>query len=301
MDALVIAGSTHRPLAEAIARGLTAELAPTRLERFPDGELSVRLDAALTGRHAVIVQSLVPPTGEPLLELALLRDAAWRSGAARVSAVVPYLGYARQDRRMRAGEALGGPTVARLVSARLNALVTLDLHAEGAEGWFDCPVEQLSATPWLAEAARRWAGDKTTVVAPDLGGAKRAGKIASLLGLPLAVLHKTRSSAEQVTMHQVLGEVRGRSALIVDDMISTAGTIEAAVLALRSAGAERIAVAATHALLCGPAVERLEAARVDRLFTTDSIVPRALTLQCEVVPLAPRFVEVLRPLLGLSG
>lgn len=289
-NARVVCGPGMVELGQAMARELGEPPCLATVEHFPDGELHVVLQDEVAGREVALLESLTAPIGERLVELALLADACRRAGANQSIAVLPYFAYARQDRCRQAGEALGGEAVARLVAAaELGRVIAVDLHSKAAEGWFGVPVTHLTAMTALAEAARPSLAPEAVVVSPDLGGAKRAQWVANALGLPLAVVHKARRSGEEVTVHQVLGDVRGHAIVLVDDIISTGGTLEAAVKALRAQGcADDITVLATHALLVGKAIERLGAAGLRRLIRSDSVpAPAGLPFEQLVVPLAP--------------
>lgn len=284
-------------MGESLARELGQPLGRAIFERFPDGELHVVLSDEVAGTDVVLVQSLVAPVGDKLLELVLLADACRRAGAKSVTAALPYFAYSRQDRSTRMGEALGGEVLARLVStAGFSRIATVDLHSEAAQGWFAAPLEHLTATSALAEAVRPFLAPGSVVVSPDLGGSRRAERVASALKLPLAVLHKTRHSGHEVAIHEVLGDVRGKSVVLVDDMISTGGTLVAAVNALGAAGcAPNPIVLATHALLVERATERLAHARIGRLVHTDSVPgPGETPFPRIVVPVAPLFAQALR-------
>jgi ribose-phosphate pyrophosphokinase len=295
-DALtVLTGSAHPALARAIEEHLGCRAVPHKVERFPDGEIHVEIDGSVRGRDVVIVQPTLQPVGEHILELLLLADASRRGGARTVTAVVPYYGLARQDRRAREGESLGVRVVSDVLSSACSRLIAVDLHSDAAEAALAVPVEHLRAGPLLSSALRPHIKRDSVIVAPDLGGAKRARAFAESLDLPLAVVQKTRTTGG-VTVHGVVGNVRGLHPIIVDDMISTAGTIEAAARLLRTEGAApELFVAATHALLVGPAVERLASSGIARLFCTDS-VPQldALPFAREVVPIAPLIGDALR-------
>ena len=273
MASTILTGSANVPLAEAIAKRLAVTLVPRTLERFPDGEMHVEVQRSVCGDDVYLVQPTGPPVDGNLLELMLLADACRRDGARRLTAVVPYLGYARHDRRARGREAIGARLVADLFQVgRFERTVAVDLHSPALEGFFAMPVEHLTAVPLLAEAARPFAGAQSVVVAPDLGAAKLADRYGQLLGSPVAVVHKTRLSGTEVSVHGVSGNVRGRKALVVDDMISTGATIDAAVRALGAAGAlPGSTVVVTHGLFCGSALERLAAAGIEQLIVSDSL------------------------------
>ncbi len=283
-----------------LATGLSARLAtkPGRVKReqFPDGEVRIALESTVRGQRVFVVHSLGAPTGEQLLELALTADAAHRAGALEVIAIVPYLGYARQDQRRHEGEPLGAAVVANLLGAcRFQRVVTVDIHTASVEGFFSCPVENLSAEPLLAEALRPHA-ENAVVVSPDLGAGKLARRYAARLGLPLAIVHKTRTGPRDVTASQVTGDVRGRRPIIVDDMISTGSTIVAALDAVVAAGAVAdVVVAATHGVFAPGAAELLASKPIRKVLVTDSVEPFAPheDLSAERVSLAGLIAEAI--------
>lgn len=297
MHLTVFTGSANRALGEALARTLGQPLGRCHLERFPDGELHVELQEDVRGGAVCLVQPTAPPVGENLLELLLMADACWRAGASRLMAVLPYFGYARQDRRATSGEALGGRLVADLLErGHFERVVAVNLHTPSLEGCFGMPLEHLNAGRLLAEAVRPHAGPGAVVVSPDLGAVKLAESYARQLGLPLAIVHKSRVSGSEVNVRGLVGEVKGLRPIIVDDLISTAGTIQATAETVLKAGcAEELTVVATHALLVGPAVERLSGVPIRRLLSTDSLVPpRELPFHHQVVSLAPLLAEAIR-------
>ncbi len=294
---VVLAGSAHPALAAAVARSLGAPLGSTRSERFPDGEMHVSVDEeAVERRDVLVVQPTSAPVGEHVLELLLLADACRRAGAKSVSAVVPYFGYARQDRRKRPGEPIGVRVVAeQLATARLERIVCVDLHSDVTEASIDVPVENASAVPLLAQALAEHARRDAVVVAPDLGAVKLAREYARLLELPMAAVHKVRTSGTEVATERVAGDVRGRRPIIIDDMISTGGTIVAAARAIHEHGSEDdVIVAATHAVLVPGAREKLRAGGVRRLVVTDTIAPSPSEPWITVVPVAQLLADVLR-------
>jgi ribose-phosphate pyrophosphokinase len=279
MEPVLLAGSANQPLATAIAGALGVQLHAARAERFPDGELHLELSGDVHGRDAFIVQSLCPPSDQYLLEFLLVADAASRAGARTLTAVLPYLAYARQDRRTSGREALGARVVADLLQvAPIHRVIAVDLHSPPVEGFFRVPVEHLSAFPLFAEALLGpdgfGPGPARVVVSPDLGGVKRALWAGKLLDLPVAIVHKRRLNGREVTVHGLVGAVRGLAPILVDDMISTGGTLEAAVAALLDAGcSEDITIAATHGLFVGDALERLARLPIRALLTTDTVPP----------------------------
>ena len=296
---LVIAGTAHPGLAAKVAALLGEPPGDCMIERLPDGEIRVCVGEEVCGRDVFVIQPTPAPVGENVLELVLVADALRRAGAGRISAVIPYFGYARQERRTHPGEALGGRVVADILErGRFEWLVALDLHAPSLEGFFTAPLEHLSAVPLLAEAARKYVHRDSVLVSPDFGGAKLAREYARHLKLPVTIVHKTRISGAEVTVDDVVGDIRGRRPIIVDDMVSTAGTIRAAVDALRARGATGdITVIATHALLVGDAQRTLSDAGVARFVTTDTIAPKQSgAVPCEVVTVAALLATALRRL-----
>lgn len=300
MRSVLLAGSSHPALAADLSRALGTPLARCTIERFPDGELDVDLEDGVSGAEVFVVQTLQAPVGEHLLELSLLADACYRCGAAAVTAVVPYLGYARQDRRDLGREPLGARVVADLLGAsHLKRLVCLDLHSRAVEGCFPLPVEHASAIPALVEHLRTRLPTDAVIVSPDLGAVKRAEAFARPLGLPVAVVHKQRLSGAEVMAHGVVGEVKGRHPVLVDDMISTGGTLAAAARAVLDAGAAGpVTVVASHGLFVGPANERLSKLPLARVVVSDSVPkPAGLSFPLEQVPCAPVLAKVIQRIL----
>ena len=285
----VFAGPASRQLGEAVCQRL--DLAPGLYDcrRFPDGEAQVELTQSVRGHDVVIVQSTSPPVELHLMELLLLADACRRAGAARTSAVLPYFGYARQERRT-GRRSLGARVAAGLLgTAGFARVMLIDAHTPAIEGFFDVPLDHLSAVPLLARSAAAGIAGNAVVVAPDLGAVKLARIYATELRLPMAFIHKTRLNGESVEVQTITGDVRGRTPLIVDDMLSTGGTIEAAADALRRAGAaEPMAVAVTHMLLVGRAREVLDRLPLSRMLASDTVaLPPPLPRLTEVTSVAP--------------
>ncbi len=276
---LLVAGHAHPELAAAVAACLGTRPVDGRGERFPDGELRPTV-RCVRERDVYLLAPTGPPVHDNLIELMLLLDACRRSGAARCTAVVPYLGYARQDRRSHQGQALGLRTIAdALAAAGADRLVVVDPHSPAVEAAFSVPVLTLTAVPVLAAAAGARVPYPQVVIAPDLGAVKLAEHYAGLLGLPVAVVRKSRLSGATVAAEDLVGAVTDLAPLVVDDMISTAGTVEAAVqLALRGGARPEVTVAATHGLFVGPAADRLRPLPIRRLLVTDSLPRADLTL-----------------------
>jgi ribose-phosphate pyrophosphokinase len=270
-EMLVLSGTANRPLAEEIAQVLGLALCEVTLRRFADGEIFARLDENARGRDVYIIQPTNPPA-EHLMELLLLIDAARRASAARVTAVVPYFGYARQDRKDQPRVAISAKLVANLITtAGADRVLGIDFHQHQLQGFFDIPVDHLYASPVFVQHYRQKGLRDAVVVAPDVGGAKIARSFAKRLDASLAIIDKRRPSANIAEVVNVVGEVGDRDCLIVDDMMDTAGTMAEAVLALKKLGARDVYACATHALLSGPAVDRLAATPVREVAVTNTI------------------------------
>jgi ribose-phosphate pyrophosphokinase len=292
----LVTGPASTRLGQEVAELLSMQEVAYDCRRFPDGEAEVDVRDSVRGRDVYLLQATSPPVDQHLIELLLLADACRRAGAARLTAVIPYFGYARQDRRTDR-RSLGARVAANVIgTGGFDRLMLIDAHTPSIEGFFDSPIDHLTAVPILAEAARPSRHDNSVVVAPDLGGVKRAREYARLLELPMAFVQKTRVSGEKVEAHGVIGEVRGRIPIIVDDMLSTGGTIEAAVGALRMAGAtEPVTVVVTHALLVGPARDVLRRLPVSRLIVGNTVpVEEAVDVHLDATSVAPLIATAIR-------
>ncbi|MGD0993341.1 MAG: ribose-phosphate pyrophosphokinase [Gemmatimonadales bacterium] len=268
---MLLAGTANRPLAEEIAAFLKQPLCQTTIRRFADGELFVKIDENVRGRDVYIIQPTNPPA-ENLIELLLLMDAARRASAARITAVIPYFGYARQDRKDQPRVAISAKLVANLVSsAGADRVLAMDFHSHQLQGFFDIPVDHLYASPVLTAHYRQKRLHDPVVVAPDVGSAKMARGFAKRLNASLAIIDKRRPSANIAEVVNVVGEVEGKDCLIPDDLIDTAGTVTEAAAALKRLGARAVYCCATHALLSGPAVERLKASPIEELAVANTI------------------------------
>lgn len=292
----VFAGPASGPLGSAVCECLETGPALYECRRFPDGEAQIEIHESVRGHDVYLLQSTSPLADQRLMELLLLADACRRAGAARLTAVIPYFGYARQDRRSDR-RSLGARVAANVVgTGGFDRLMLIDAHTPAIEGFFDVPLDHLTAVPLLARAVAPAISDNSIVVAPDLGAVKLARAYANQLQVPMAFVHKTRLNGEAVEAHALIGDVRGRVPLIVDDMLSTGATIEAAVGALVAAGAmEPLAVAVTHALLVGHAREILERLALAHVVVTDTVATELPTsLQIEVCSIAPLLATAIR-------
>ena len=268
---LLLSGTANRPLAEEVAAHLGQPLCQVTIKRFADGEIFVKIDENVRGRDVFIIQPTNPPA-ENWLELLLLMDAAKRASAARVTAVLPYFGYARQDRKEQPRVAISAKLMANMVStAGADRVLGMDFHQHQLQGFFDLPVDHLYAAPVLVNHYRQKTLHDPVVVAPDVGSAKMARGFAKRLNASLAIVDKRRPSANAVEVLNVVGEVDGRDCIIPDDMIDTAGTMTEAARALKQLGARDIYCCATHALLSGPAVERFEKSDVKEVTVANTI------------------------------
>lgn len=304
MEPAILTGSAQPELGTAVAHALGLEAVSRTTGHFPDGEIEVVLTGSVSRRDVFIVQSTPAPVGEHMMELLFLADAALAAGARSVSAVVPYLGIARQDRRRREGEPLGIEVAARLLAVGcFRHLVAVDLHSRAAEGHLEPTPVHLTAAPLLAALIRPHLPASAVVVSPDLGAVKLADEYANLLGLPVAVVHKIRLSGSDVVAGSVIGEVRGLCPLIVDDMISTGETIAKAAHAVRLAGAApELFVAATHGPLIARAMPVLAELGVVRLVATDSVrAPAPAPFPTDTASLAPLLAEAIRHLAHRDG
>ena len=268
----VFTGNANRNLAAEIAKYLGVQLGDATCSRFSDGEISVKVNENIRGKDVFIVQSTCPPSNDNLMELLILIDAARRASAQRITAVVPYYGYARQDRKDQPRVPITAKLVANLITAAgANRLLTIDLHAGQIQGFFDIPVDNLYAVNVFVDYFSKLKIENLVVVSPDVGGIKMARAYSKRLDASLAIVDKRRISDTQAEVVHILGEVDGRNVVIVDDLISTGGTVVEATVALGEKGAKDIYVAITHPVLCGPALKKLKAAPFKELVVTDTI------------------------------
>jgi len=281
----IFSGSAHGDLAREIASFLGVPVGQSRLRRFPDTEVSFQIDENIRGTDVFIVQPTCATTtgsvDQHLMELMIMVDAFRRSSAARITAVMPYYGYARQDRKDKPRVPISAKLVANVLGAAgTNRVLTMDLHKAQIQGFFDIPVDHLFAAPVIIEYLARLEATKLTLVAPDAGGAERARAYAKRLDAELAVIDKRRSDDGTAEVMNVIGDVEGRTCIIQDDIVDTAGTITKAATALKNNGAARVLACAVHGVLSGPAVERIERSPIDKMIVTNTIPQAKATEAC---------------------
>ena len=305
MSLEILSGSANYALAEKVASNLGVELGPRILERFPDGELHIEVQESVRGCDVYLIQSTCPPVDEHFFELFLLADACRRAGATHLTAVIPYFGYARQDRRAHGREPVSTRLVADLIAASaIQRVVVVDFHSRAVESAFSMPVEHVSAIPILADAVRPSVHKEAVVVSPDLGAVKMAERYAKLLNLSVAIIHKSRLSGTEVTVQRIIGDVREREILVVDDMITTGGTIEKAIKALLDAGCSSsgLKVVASHGLFVGNAADRLGKLPIQKIYVSDSVPAAArFPLPLQISSLASLLAETIQRLHRLES
>jgi ribose-phosphate pyrophosphokinase len=294
----LFSGSANGALARAIADYLGVPLGACRLRRFPDTEVSFQIDENIRGTDVFVVQPTSPPVDAHLVELCIMIDAFRRSSATRITAVIPYYGYARQDRKDKPRVPISAKLVANLLGAAgANRVLTMDLHKAQIQGFFDIPVDHLFAAPVIIDYLARQHYDPLTIVSPDAGGAERARAYAKRLGAELAIIDKRRTDDGTAEVMNVVGDVGGRTCIMQDDIIDTAGTMTKAAQALHDAGAERVLACAVHGVLSGPAMERIEAAPIDKLIVTNTIglaPEKARSQKIVVLSVAPLLAQAIR-------
>lgn len=296
-DFVIFAGSASADLATSIAQHLGIRVGASSIERFPDGEISVRLDEPVRGREVFILQATSPPVNDHLIELLAFADACRRASAEEITAVIPYFGYARSDKRDGRREPIAASMAADLLQAvGITHVVTIDVHTPQFEGFFRIPVDNLTAVPLLVDAMRDRVPKRVTVVSPDAGRVRMATEFAHHLQTSVVVLHKRRESGTETQVTHLVGDVKERPCLIIDDMISTGGTMKESIDALLSAGARpEITIAATHGLLLDDARENLSNESVREIFVTDTInVRRKAWTNLRVISVAPLIAEAIR-------
>lgn len=296
---MVFTGNANPKLAEAVAAHLGLPMGRANVGRFSDGEAMVELLENVRGRDVFVLQSTCNPTNDNLMEIMLMVDSLKRASAGRITAAIPYFGYARQDRRPRSVRV---PISAKIVANMLTAVgvdrvLTVDLHADQIQGFFDIPVDNIYATPVLLSDVREKNYDNLMVVSPDVGGVLRARAMAKQLNTDLAIIDKRRPKANVAEVMHIIGDVTGRTCLIMDDMVDTANTLVKAAQALKAHGASRVIAAATHPVLSGQAIERIANSELDELVVTDTIPLSEQARNCpkiRLLSLAPMLAETIR-------
>ena len=290
----IFSGENSKYIAEKISDSLNLELGQKTFMHFSDGEFATSYDETVRGDHVFIVQSTFPPS-DNLMELLMMIDAAKRASAYKVIAVIPYFGFARQDRKDRPRVAIGAKLVANLLhAAGVDRIMTMDLHADQIQGFFDIPVDHLYGSTVLAPYIRSLKLENLAIASPDIGGSKRANSWAKFFDSGLIICHKTRERPNEVADMKVIGDVRDKNIVIVDDMIDTAGTICKAADILKEKGAKSVRAVATHAVLSGKAYENIEKSALDEVVFTDSIPQRQECSKIRVISVADLFAETIR-------
>ncbi len=291
----IFAGSASLDLATKIAEGLGLRLGDMQVEHFADGEFSVYYKDSIRGKDVFLVQSTYP-SSDNIMELLLMIDAAKRASAHYIAAVIPYFGWARQDRKDKPRVSIGAKLMADLLStAGVTRLITMDLHADQIQGFFNVPVDHLYASTVFVDYLRKTSNlDRTVIATPDVGGAKRANSYAKFLGVPMVICHKSRTKANEVAEMTIIGDVEGKDVILVDDIVDTAGTICKAADLMMKNGARSVRAIASHAVLSDPATERIDASSLSEIIFTDSIPLRKHSDKIRVVSTASVFAEAIK-------
>lgn len=296
---MIFAGNSNPELARKVAGKLGMSVGNAMVKTFSDGEISVEINDNVRGGDIFIIQSISAPPNRNLMELLFMADALRRASAGRITAVVPYFGYARQDRRVRSARVpISAKVCADMIAgAGVDRVLTVDLHAEQIQGFFDIPVDNVYGSPVLVDDIKRQNYKNLLVVSPDIGGVVRARAVAKELEVDLAIIDKRRPQANVSEVMNIIGEVKDRSCVLVDDMVDTAGTLCKAADALKERGATKVMAYCTHAVLSGKAVENINNSSLDSLVVTDSIALQGESLQCKKIrplTLAPMLAEAVR-------
>ncbi|MBQ2846530.1 MAG: ribose-phosphate pyrophosphokinase, partial [Firmicutes bacterium] len=290
----VFAGNSHLELAEEIASIMGKPLGEAKVAKFSDGEIAVNIGETVRGVDCYIVQSTCDPVNDNLMELLIMIDAMKRASAGRINAVIPYYGYARQDRKAKARDPITAKLVAdMLVAAGADRVVTMDLHAAQIQGYFNIPVDHMLGMPIITKYFKDQAQDNLVIVSPDHGSVPRARKMAEPLNCPIAIVDKRRPEPNKSEIMNIIGDIKGKHCILIDDMIDTAGTITNAANALKDLGALSVRAAATHAVLSGPAIERIEKSAIEELVLLNTLpIPEEKRIEkMKILSVAPLFAE----------
>ncbi len=294
---MVFSGTATKYLAEKICQSLNCPLGKLVMTRFSDGEFSVSYEQSIRGRDVFLVQSTFP-TSDNLMELLLMIDAAKRASAKSIIAVMPYFGWARQDRKDKPRVSIGAKLVADLLSvAGVDRVITMDLHADQIQGFFNVPVDHLYASGVILPYLQQLKLDDMVIASPDVGGSKRANTYAKYLGVPLVLCNKTRSRANVVATMQIIGDVKDKNVVIIDDMVDTAGTITKAADIMKAAGAKSVRACASHCVMSGPANERVQESALEEIVFTDSIPYTHRCTKVKQLSVADMFAKTIKLLL----
>lgn len=292
----LLSGSSNPELAEKISKNLGIELTPVDIKRFNDGETYVRVEKSVRGSHVFIIQSTSPPVNDKLMELLILIDALKRASAKEITAIIPYYGYSRQDRKAASREPITAKLVASMIEkAGANRVVCFDLHVDQIQGFFNIPVDNLSGMPIIAKSLIDKKLKDVVIVSPDVGGATRARRLAKALDTDMAIIDKRRPAHGKSEIMNIIGEVEGKNAILIDDIIDTAGTISNAASAIKKKGAKDVYICATHAILSKEAIKKLSNEDIKEVIVTDSIkIPEEKKIpKIKVVSLAPFISELI--------
>lgn len=291
----IFSGSANIEFAKSISKYLSLPLSNAGIKRFSDGEISVQIDESVRGKDVFIIQSTCVPTNDNLMELLILTDALRRSSANSITAIMPYFGYARQDRKATPRVPITAKLVANLMeTAGIDRVATIDLHAGQIQGFFDVPVDNLYGSIVFNDYIQRKKYKNPIIASPDIGGIARARSVAKHLGLDIVIVDKRREKANESEVMNVIGDVAGKEVILVDDIVDTAGTIVKAAEVFKDKGAKSVIACCTHAVLSGPAYERVESGALDELVVTDTIPLKRQSEFIKVLSVAPIFAEVIR-------
>lgn len=292
----IFTGNANKVLAERVASYIGMRLGEITVGRFADGEINVRIEETVRGHDVFVIQPTCPPVNENLMELLVMIDAFKRASANSIAVVIPYYGYARQDRKAKGRDPITAKLVANLLTvAGATRIMTVDLHAEQVQGFFDIPVDNLWSFPVFLEVLRKEGllSDEAVIVSPDVGGVKRARQIAEKVGLPLAILDKRRPKDNVAEVLNIIGDVRDKTAIIVDDIVDTARSLVEGANAIKNAGAKRVVACITHPVLSSGAVERIQNSAIEKIYISDTIYHQDLPEKFHVVSVAPLLGEAI--------
>jgi len=294
----ILGGNSNKPLTQSICSLLGTTPGEAKVSTFSDGETAVEINESIRGKDIFIVQSTCPPTNEHLMELLVMLDAVKRASACRIAAVIPYFGYARQDRKATGRTPISAKLVANLLAvAGAHRVLTVDLHAGQIQGFFDIPVDNLFAKPVMLDHIKENYAEDLVIVSPDAGGVERARAYAKPLQADLAIIDKRRERANLSEVMHIIGDVKDKKCLLVDDMVDTAGTLTNAAKALKEAGAKKVSACCTHPILSGPAIDRINNSMIEELIVTNTVPLRGAAAQCKkitVLSVAPILAEAIK-------